>query len=302
MSNLTCKRGSFSDIMKSGIAAIVISACTVLPVQAIQIDFPDFTSPGGLIQLNGDAAIVGSPGYIRLTEDGQTGQAGSAFLNTPLFVSNTVDFSTEFTFQIEHAGGSASGSDGFAFIIQSPDAAQPNPSFLGGSGGEIGYLSSGGASTPKPYYAIEFDTHLNGNLFDPSDEHIALTRFVPGVLPTSASASPSDQTGYLASRNILFADGIEHRVKIDYGQNAQNTLLRVFLDGVSVLNYDFSNEPAGIQLFGGNTGFGFTAATGAGTSTHRINSWSINIPAPFTLLLVSIGLVSMGVSRKINNR
>ncbi len=278
------------------VAALVSGLCITSPVNAALISFPDFSSTAGLIQTNGDALIVGTPGYIRLTEDGQTGQAGSAFLKAPLFISNTVDFSTSFTFQIEHNGNSSSGSDGFAFIIQ---PQTPNSAYLGSGGGSIGYLSNGGALLNQPYYAIEFDTHQNPSLFDPSDEHIALTRFTPGELPTSSSATPNDPTGYLASVDKLFADGLEHEVTIDYGQNAQNSLLRVFLDGVSVLNYDFTNEPVGLRnLFGGNIGFGFTAGAGTGTSTHRINSWSISVPSPFTAWLLGLGLIALAKSRR----
>ncbi len=282
----------------STLLALYLVLASMHSAQAVVIAVDDFSERADLFDFSGSAAVIGNPGYLRLTEDGQTNQAGSAYLKTPLNVTPDIGFTTTFEFQIQHNGGRASEAEGFAFLI-----LPTNPEFhrLGNAGAGLGYLED---RLPRPvilpHLAIEFDTHEDPDFFDASGEHIALTRFFPGALP-----GPDPQTSgtaYLASVDAQFADGLEHTVRIDYAQYGTK-LLRVFLDGRNLLEYDFAhvgwglNDPdlgrAGFgDLFA--TGFGFSASTGAGTATHRIDSWRLTVPEPPIAWLLMAGLLALG--------
>ncbi len=275
----------------------------LLSAQAVVIAIDDFSENADLFDFSGSAAVIGNPGYLRLTQDGQTNQAGSAYLKTPLNVTPDIGFTTTFRFQIQHNGNRASEAEGFAFLI-----LPTNPEFhrLGNAGAGLGYLDDGPRPVILPHLAVEFDTHEDPDFFDASGEHIALTRFFPGALP-----GPDPQTSgtaYLASVDAQFADGLEHIVRIDYAQYGTK-LLRVFLDGRHLLEYNFAhtgwglNDPnLGSTGFGNRfaTGFGFSASTGAGTATHRINAWRLTVPLPATFWLFSLGVLILRWLRHVS--
>ena len=70
----------------------------------------------GVAKFNGAAADL-------TTDDGQ--QAGNLFANTPVNIQN---FSTTFTFQVQHQGSGPIG-DGMSFIIQNDPGHKPGPDF-----------------------------------------------------------------------------------------------------------------------------------------------------------------------------
>ncbi len=270
--------------------AIGVCSAWLGTTQASIIAIDDFSSASSLLDLSGSARIIGDPGYLELTQDGHAGQAGSAYLKTPLNYKPTIGFTATFRFQILHNGGRASEADGLVFLIL-PQNPEVHP--LGDPGGNLGYLYNGLTPIILPHYAIEFDTHLNPALGDPSNEHIALTRFSPGIVSATTT---------LASSDAIFADGLEHEVVVEAGRNG-SSLLRVFLDDQLALSFDFSherglNDPSlGQPGFGHRfaTGFGFSAATGVGTATHRINSWLLSVPLPATSWLLGLGLVALRI-------
>lgn len=263
------------------------------PVSAIEISIPDFSQAAGSLLLNGNAQIHDK--VLRLTEDAE-GQAGSAFLKQGFLVNKTTDFQANFQFRITPGSDPDGSADGLAFVIQGSGSQ-----FLGDAGGSIGYMGDVGNIT-RPVFAVEFDTHSNGNLNDSSGNHVAITKI---------SGSNRDAV-HLDSRDIPinFDNGIIKNVKIEYGYHNQPGRLNVFLsEGYNVipqliLSYDFPDEDL-FQFGGASTYFGFTAATGDGTSIHDIVSWGstasgpgISIPEPATLALFGAGLAALGRRRK----
>ena len=104
-----------------------------------------FTSAG--LTLNGKAAINGT--RLRLT-DGGSGEASSAFFNTPV---NVQSFTNDFSFQLASAT-----ADGFTFTIQGN-----SPTALGPGGGGLGYGPSHPGGTPGigKSVAVKFDLYSN---------------------------------------------------------------------------------------------------------------------------------------------
>ena len=128
------------------------------PVPDLTASFNDFVDTSSL-NLNGSAAATN--GSLRLTPATNT-QAGSAFINQALQVSDTTSFSTQFQFQIS-GGQGTNGADGFAFVLQNSGAGA---NAVGITGGDVGYGGIGNS------LAIEFDTYQGPG--DPTNNHISL--------------------------------------------------------------------------------------------------------------------------------
>src|SRR5208282_5338618 len=115
----------------------------------------------------------GNNQVLRLTQDGQTQQAGSAWWMTQQSIAN--GFTSVFTFQITHSIGPGP-ADGIAFVIQNSANFGSNGqlSAIGGPGGDLGYGSvPGELNTPiDNSIAIEFDTYQNP--WDPNSNHVAV--------------------------------------------------------------------------------------------------------------------------------
>ena len=118
-----------------------------------------------------------------------------------------------------------------AFVIQDADVAA-----LGANGGSLGY-----GNVPNSV-AIEFDPFTNGELSDPSSNHVSVhTR---GSAPNDADHSAS-----LGHSSLIpdLNDGAVHDVRIEYVPGA----LRVFVDGtIPALQVDIDLE-ATLSLTGG---------------------------------------------------
>ena len=97
-------------------------------------------------QTNGSATAI-SPTHIVLTPNTQ-GQAGSAWVTTPLAVTDSSAFSASFEFRISGTNDDSEPGDGMAFVIHGLGADE-----LGTAGGDLGY-----GGMPGNLLAVEFDT------------------------------------------------------------------------------------------------------------------------------------------------
>ena len=123
--------------------------------------YSDFAALSGLA-LQGDATLEDS--RLRLTAAAD--ETGAAWYATPVDILSE-PFVTSFTFQTTHAG---SGSEGFAFVLQSSGAVDARRRrFL------VGYIP----------YALsrdqEFDTVQNLDFTDRAADHVSLLLFPPGM-------------------------------------------------------------------------------------------------------------------------
>jgi hypothetical protein len=157
-------------------------------------------------------------------------------------------FTTDFTLQFVNAQ-----ADGFAFVIQNA-----GPAALGVLGGGLGYLG-----IPQSL-AIKFDLYNNAG-----EGPDSTGLFTQGAAPTVPAV---DLTG--TSINLHSGDPFAVHITYD-GTNLTLTLT----DSSTLGTWSYSwpiNIPSTV---GGNTAYvGFTAGTGALTSTQNVLSWTLSTP------------------------
>ncbi len=152
------------------------------------------------------------------------------------------------------------GADGIVF------AFQPLSTIIGTTGGGIGIQGV------TPSLCIELDTYPNGGNSDPLYDHIRI--FANGDLD---HASPNSLTAAVPLIDAVTnaEDCAEHILNVSW--NAPLQTITVYFDCELKLTYtgDVVNN-----IFGGNPNlyWGFTSATGACTSEHRV---CIQIPPTF---------------------
>jgi hypothetical protein len=225
----------------------IASATTFSPTPVL--DFSSgFSNAATLLALNGTAtSIIGSA--LRLT-DGNTNRASSAFSATAVSVTR---FTTAFSFQMTSAT-----AEGLTFTIQRAGSTS-----VGANGSGLGY---GGIATSV---ALKFD------IFSNSGEGTDSTGvFINGATPAFGSASLD-----MTSSGLLLRNGNVVQVSLNYdGTTVQQTVTDTVTHAVFTHSYAI-DIPGTI---GGTTAFvGFTASTGASTSTQNMLSWSYTpLPAP----------------------
>ncbi len=211
------------------------------------IDFSQgFGQAPGELQSNGSASLAGTA--LELTNGGLN-EASSVFYPSPV---NVQSFTTDFTFQLTNPA-----ADGFTLTIQNV-----GPGALGGHGGSLGYEGIGKS------VAVKFDLYQNPG--DPSNDSTGI--FVDGALPTGPTSI--DLTG--SGINLHSGDTMDAHLTYD-----GTTLNLTLTDTVIWKSWSHPfpiNIPATV---GGDTAYvGFTAATGADTSTLQILSWSYQAGQP----------------------
>ena len=227
------------------------------------IDYPDFSDLSGLTLLG--SATTGPNDVLRLTPASQ-GQNGAAWHSDKQFVS--LEWETEFSFNLNENTGDFGGSDGFAFVIQNNQ-----PTYLVGGGGSLGYMNL------QNSLVVEFDTFQNSENSDPSPSHISVhTNGIGANRPDEAFSIGSYVTPQLMD------DANTHNVKIRYSAG----VLKVFYDnfGTPVIStaVDLSQL---LQLDAGRAWVGFTAATGGGWQNHDILNWQFR-PLQDTSSIVAV--------------
>ena len=259
--------GALVQANYSGDEAFSTSKSNVLPFVATTLNFgAGFSGLGASLQLNDGVSVVGS--VLQLTNGGAN-EAGSAYAKTPV---NIQSFTTDFTFQIVNPA-----ADGFTFAIQNA-----GPDAVGGPGGGLGY------SNIPTSLAIKFDLYNNA-----------------GEGPNSTGlyadgAHPSQPSINLTGTGIDLHSGDSFHAHITYdGVNLTMTLT----DTVTLSSWSYVWQIDIPSTVGGNTAHvGFTAATGAATSTATIAAWTYlagppapNYPAGFnTTGLALNGNVTVG--------
>lgn len=233
-----------STTVAARIAALAACAAPLTPLAAADLSYPTFSSTAGL-NLVGSAQRSGSA--LQLTAN-QGGQTGAAWAQARQDV--TAPFVTEFVIELD---GSA---DGMAFVIQNSSVGA-----LGGGGGDLGF--AGVARS----VAIEFDTYVNGESNDPSENHVSVqTRGVQG--------NSADHAFSFGSSSLIvdLNDGLQHTIRVESAQG----FLRVFVDDVIPVLQVEIDLPATLGLTGTDAWVGFTAATGGLSQRHRVRSWTFD--------------------------
>lgn len=274
-------------------AGLLAAVAGAAPAGAVSINIGNFGGPTNqaLMQINGSACFSttcpNAGTALRLTPN-EPGQAGSAFYNQGFFVPRDTDIDTSFKFRINSPGrGVDERADGLAFVIQGG-----GPGFIGGSGGNLGYMNSS-SPTGGYFYAIEFDTFGNASTNDISDNHVSVTRTEGGVTQVLRTVN----LNALPVPKPPMDNGEVKNVRIEFNSHGIDNNLLVFLsEGAGAVEQLVLNMvlPDDVFHFGGaSTFFGFTASTGDRYASHDILSWTLNIPEPDSLPLLAIGAGAM---------
>jgi len=205
-----------------------------------------FTSSG--LTLNSGAAINGS--RLRLT-DGGTGEARSAFFNTPV---NAQSFTNDFTFQLTNAN-----ADGFTFTIQGM-----GPTAVGAGGGSLGYGPNGTGTIPGIGSSVAVGFQLYSTVL--GNKPVSLTGlWTNGASPAATPGSDTTASGV----NLHSGDVMSVHITYD-----GTTLTWTITD--STVGKSFTKSVTiNIPSFTGSTAYvGFTGGTGGSTAIQDILTWT----------------------------
>ena len=186
--------------------------------------------------VNGSAEHVLSSGSGYLRLTEASGnEAGTAFYSDVLTVEKFFA-----SFSIEISGGG--GADGMAFLF----LGETDDTLVGGTGSQLGLLGLTG-------YAVEFDTYNSGLYSDPNANHVAVV-------------ATDDLSIYAADTSVVELSGTgSHDVEVYFDQGD----IDVYFDG----SLSISTTIADYALT--DLMFGFSAATGAVTDEHAVDSFEL---------------------------
>lgn len=210
--------------------------------------------------VNGDASDIGENCYIITPALNQ--QSGSIWYNDQIDLNNSFDI--QFTANFDD---SDSGADGMVFVFQ-----QVSNTVIGENGEGIGF------SGFEPSLGIEFDIYQNGNVGDPTYDHIAIIS-QGGIDHNAATNLAGPIQASATEANI--EDGIDHIVQISW--NPVSQLFSCWFDcelrletTVDLVNDVFDNDPI---VF-----WGFTGATGGQVAEMRLclDPYILGLPEVYT--------------------
>ncbi|BFG29852.1 hypothetical protein CerSpe_161260 [Prunus speciosa] len=242
-------------------------------VTSLDFNFPTFPNGKNTISLEGDARIDGE--FLLLTksavDDVKQQSVGRATYSQPFLLRDNAtgklaDLITNFTFVID-SQGKTPYADGLAFFIA------PNGSLLNGTlgrGGSLGLAvenrQNNTSKNQYPFVAVEFDIYQNEvtSIQDPTGDHVGID------INTVHSKMTEPWNGSIP-------EGRVNRAGISYNSttNGINVVYTSYVNGTPVMSYfdctvDLHNILQGWVIVG------FSAATDANTTLHKINSWSFH--------------------------
>ncbi|KAI5333161.1 hypothetical protein L3X38_023291 [Prunus dulcis] len=242
---------------------------------ATSLNFNFSTFPNGIntLSLEGDAFVDGD--FLRLTKsaaDQVQGQSvGRATYSQPFLLRDNAtgklaDFTTNFTFAIDSLD-KAPYADGLAFFLASNGSVLNSTIGRGGSLGLPVINPEKNESTNLyPFVAVEFDIFHNArtSIDDPAGDHVGID--VNSVKSKVTRAwNGSITQGRLNNAWIRYDSGSKN-VSVTFTTYENGVRVRRYFDYMVDVN----------DILQGWVIVGFSAATGARTALHKINSWSFN--------------------------
>lgn len=210
--------------------------------------------------INGDATDIGENCYI-ITPALNT-QSGSIWYTNEIDLNEPFDI--QFTANFDDDDG---GADGIVFVFQ-----QVSNTVIGTNGEGMGFNGF------EPSLGIEFDIYQNGNVGDPSFDHMAI--LINGNVDHNSDenlAGPIQAS--LTEANI--EDGEDHIVQISWDPVTQIFSSRFDCEPRLEINSDIIND-----VFNGdpNIFWGFTGATGGSVAEMRLclDPYILGLPEVYT--------------------
>ncbi|KAE8777280.1 putative L-type lectin-domain containing receptor kinase S.7 [Hordeum vulgare] len=238
-------------------------------IDSATLSFSDLTLLGDAFLRNGSVGLTRDTGV-------PSSSAGTVLCTRPVSLRGngsgnnaTASFAARFSFVVANQNAGSTGGDGIAFFISSDRAT------LGATGGYLGLFNSSLADAAVPndddadavgpaIIAVEFDTMVNSELGDPSDNHVGLDL----GSPVSVSAVDLADSGIvLKSGNLTTAwidyRGAEHLLEVSLSYSGVKPKRAVFSVAVDLSPY--LREAMYV---------GFSASTEGSTQQHTIKEWT----------------------------
>ncbi len=237
------------------------------------INFPNFSSPNGLIQVNGAGYLSGSSLVLSDTGSSWGFEATGAWYPVPVNVQN---FSTTFIYQATNSTGSGNYGLGATFSIQNmlAETAQygevtGGPTYLGNSSDALGY---GYASPPQGGGGLGGTTGgLNNSVavkLDLTNNSTGL--YTNGNIPGMPSVSGVPDVPITGGLNL----GAGNPVTVTFTYNG-TTLTMTLTDTVTGAKFSHAWNVNIPSTVGASTAYvGFTAGTGYWHANQYIKSWT----------------------------
>ncbi|KAG2730337.1 hypothetical protein I3760_01G287700 [Carya illinoinensis] len=224
------------------------------------------------MSLNGIASIEKN-GLLRLTNDTLMAK-GHAFYFRPIQLKNSsgnaMSFSTSFAFAIVTLPD-RQGGDGLAFTISA------SKELLGGQPGSyLGLFNATNDGLPSNYIiAVEFDTFKNIEFNEENGNHVGID--INSIISNVSVPVKQFQGGGDTNKvDLNLKSGLVIQAWIDYNSPINQLDVRIATDSTkprsSILSYKVNLS----QYLQESMYVGFSAGTGASTSSHYILGWSFN--------------------------
>ncbi|XP_073010096.1 probable L-type lectin-domain containing receptor kinase S.7 [Typha latifolia] len=249
-------------------------------LQAENISFDSSSFSFSNLTLLGDSYLRN--GSIGLTREADVplSSSGAVVCNLPIQFYDPVanisaSFSTKFSFSISNPNPESFG-DGLAFFIS------PDDRTIGSTGGYLGLFNSSGAIRNNgSIVAVEFDTRLDGEFGDTSDNHVGLD--IDGPI--------SLKSVDLGAYGIVLKSGNLTTVWIDYYHDESNLEIWLGYSNIKPQNPIFSSKIDLSEHFEEFMYVGFSASTEGSTELHTIKDWSFQ----------TFGFPSLNLSSDVSN-
>ncbi|XP_042479205.1 probable L-type lectin-domain containing receptor kinase S.7 [Macadamia integrifolia] len=235
------------------------AAAAAAAAENIRFDFSSFTIRN--FTLLGDSHL--RDGVVGLTRElgVPSSSSGSVICNLPISFFDTetnisASFSTRFSFVITNVNPSSFG-DGLVFFLSDDNQT------LGSPGGFLGLVNAS-QLTKNRYVAVEFDTRLDPQFNDPSNNHIGLDI---DSLNSVKAADPTSRGIDLKSGNWITAwiDYKDDQKKLNVWMNYSSSKPE---EPVLSVDIDLSNYLAETMYAG------FSGSTEGSTELHLIKEWT----------------------------
>ncbi|KAE9622176.1 hypothetical protein Lal_00032953 [Lupinus albus] len=213
----------------------------------------------------GDASVssTGALQLIKLQNNVPTqNSVGRVLYSKPIHIwdsknSKVSSFTTSFSFIVNSPNINQPG-DGLAFFLAPSDSQIPPNSI--GNGGFLGIFNDQTLNPSNQIVAVEFDTYAEGNVWDPSFQHIGIDVNTIASIQTVSWGWRNGEVAnviinYVASNKTLTAT-------LTYPSDQTSTVVTASVDLKKIL-------PEFVRV-------GFSAATGALVETNNILKWSFS--------------------------
>ncbi|KAL3523931.1 hypothetical protein ACH5RR_016765 [Cinchona calisaya] len=180
---------------------ILLIYLSLKPISPIPL--PNTPHFGPNLLLIGDAHAINSPSSVQLTDPKSSPSSGLLIRSKPIkFRTSTkpLSFSTDFTFSISPQNG-----DGLAFIIVPADFS---PKFS---------RERFGLSRENRFFAVKFDTSVNGNVGDRNGNHVGV----------DVGSLHSVKVSNVSAINLVLNSGIKLHSWVDYDSSSKRLEVRL---------------------------------------------------------------------------